>query len=535
MKSSMVATLLAAAGLLVFSSTGCGSGGSVNANPDLPAQDLVDTAKADAPAEVTEEIAPFDLGEIKVLDLAEIEPEPGEFGSLCTENTDCFSSFCVPTPTGNRCTKVCLDDCPAGWTCVKAASDPDVIYICVPRFANLCNPCDTNQQCTIEGTESANLDLCLSSGAGGSFCGVDCSADSTACPADYECKEITTPGGTFQQCMPVSGTCTCTPLAVQKESKTTCSIENEFGVCKGERVCRMEGLTDCDAATPAAERCDDVDNDCDGYTDEGCDDDKDGFCDKSMVTIGTPAVCGNGGGDCNDADDSVFPDKTEICDQKDNNCNGEIDEGLCDDGDPCTDNICDPATSNCSFPYNEAPCSDSNECTVNDKCNNGTCAGAQKDCNDGNPCTDDLCNPLAQGGCYWPPNSNPCTDDGNPCTQDICENGTCQHKPATGIPCNDQNPCTDGDLCTSGQCIPGPPKVCKDDNECTKDECDPEQGCTFKVMQGMSCVYDVFDLGICKIPGTCGSSGCVPQANCNTCTPPCSLCVCCAGMSLCLF
>ena len=76
---------------------------------------------------------------------------------------------------------------------------------------------------------------------------------------------------------------------------------------------------DCDdgnaAIHPGApEICDGKDNNCDGLVDEGFDTDGDGY-----------TVCE---GDCNDNDASVYPGATEVCDNKDNNCNGQIDEGV---------------------------------------------------------------------------------------------------------------------------------------------------------------------------------------------------------------
>ncbi|HEX7476513.1 MAG TPA: MopE-related protein [Polyangiales bacterium] len=97
--------------------------------------------------------------------------------------------------------------------------------------------------------------------------------------------------------------------------------------------------TDCDdlnaSVNPrASEVCDLFDNNCNGQTDEGVsvkmypDKDHDGHGTKS----GAQQVCAGKVGfasssdDCNDADPEVFTGEFEICDDKDNNCNGKIDE-----------------------------------------------------------------------------------------------------------------------------------------------------------------------------------------------------------------
>jgi subtilisin family serine protease len=46
--------------------------------------------------------------------------------------------------------------------------------------------------------------------------------------------------------------------------------------------------------------------------------------------------------------------------------------GGCDDGNPCTDDVCDPATG-CQHAANTASCSDGSECTLADQCNSGRC------------------------------------------------------------------------------------------------------------------------------------------------------------------
>lgn len=98
---------------------------------------------------------------------------------------------------------------------------------------------------------------------------------------------------------------------------------------------------DCDDADPARfpganEVCDARDNDCDGEIDEGTvttwfvDADGDGYGNAglSVTRCAAPANFVARGGDCNDNDPTTFPGRSEVCDARDNDCDGEVDEGV---------------------------------------------------------------------------------------------------------------------------------------------------------------------------------------------------------------
>jgi hypothetical protein len=122
----------------------------------------------------------------------------------------------------------------------------------------------------------------------------------------------------------------------------------------------------------------------------------------------------------------------------------------CGDDNPCTDDSCDPVLG-CRHTNNTAACSDANACTSGDQCSGGTChGGLPRDCEDGNPCTTNGCDPAT--GCTRVDNGNAC-DDGNACTTD--------------------------DVCGGGLCRAGVPALCDDGNPCTSDSCNPVSGCTY--------------------------------------------------------
>ena len=84
-----------------------------------------------------------------------------------------------------------------------------------------------------------------------------------------------------------------------------------------------------------AEICDEIDNNCNGVTDEGVqnvyyvDQDGDGFGDSNQPILACVAAINTSvhNSDCDDTNSAIYPTSVEICDEIDNNCNGVIDEG----------------------------------------------------------------------------------------------------------------------------------------------------------------------------------------------------------------
>ncbi len=179
--------------------------------------------------------------------------------------------------------------------------------------------------------------------------------------------------------------------------------------------------------------------------------------------------------------------KTEVCNGQDDDCDGQTDEGLCYDGNPCTDDLCS-ADGSCTHPNNSAPCDDGNTCTGGDLCQSGACT------------------PGTAAGC----------DDGKVCTKDSCNqtDGTCAHANLDGG-CEDGSACTLGDTCTEGECLPGAALTCDDQNLCTDDACDPAKGCV-NLPNTVTCS----DGDACTGPDVCAMGACTTtKVNCDDGTP----------------
>jgi hypothetical protein len=233
-----------------------------------------------------------------------------------------------------------LDDVPAD----VPADDADA----TPAASIACRPCITDDDCD-PGAHAT----CVAYGAAGSFCGQACQG-ADDCPALFDCAEVPSVGGaTSQQCVPLSGACTCKPEFVTGGYVTACEVHNGFGTCQGERTCTEQGLSDCDAAVPAPEACNGADDDCDGATDEDVQGADAMIACKSegVCAGGVQVVCSAGSWTCDYAAVAGYLELDVHCGEcQDNDCDGATDEdaGACDETGPDLD--CDGVLENDNCP-----------------------------------------------------------------------------------------------------------------------------------------------------------------------------------------
>jgi hypothetical protein len=128
-------------------------------------------------------------------------------------------------------------------------------------------------------------------------------------------------------------------------------------------------------------------------------------------------------------------------------------------------------------------------------------------------------------------------DDGNPCTDDSCDPiAGCTHtNKADGATCDDGNACTTQDSCSNGTCVGGPPPDCDDGNVCTVDSCNPSTGCVST--PGNAGTVCRAAAGVCDVAETCtGTSAACPDdakstAVCRPSAGPCDAAESCDGAS----
>ena len=314
--------------------------------------------------------------------------------------------------------------------------------------------CDDGDACT-EG------DVCDASGA--------CLAGPSLLVDIASCQACT--------CDPVEGlNCEVLEAGTVCDDGDCCTLDDTCAACDPEtdEGCGAHGMT-CEGAPKAC-------FDDDPCTDDACacTEEDDPYCQNPPAEEGT--VCDYDEADCTVGDsclggqcilseplplDDGNPCTVDTC-VKGVLAHGKLLEGQCDDGDECTNDdhcylgncvggdlvVCvkPPCASSascvngagCTVQWQPAgaECQDGNSCTLNDHCDgsHNCTATAYQNCDDGDPCTKDVCVPSV--GCTNQPSLDPncvgispCEDanacnDGNPCTADICaiDTGECSHQ-----------------------------------------------------------------------------------------------------------
>jgi len=504
-------------------------------------------------------------------------------GDLCTKDDVCSGGTCAGTTYTCDDTNPCTDDvCDGTGGCnfVNNTAGCDDGEPCT--YSDICsggacsgtayscddsNPC-TDDTCNGDGTCTRvnntagcdDTDPCTSGDvcSGGSCAGTPYTCtDGNPC-TDDECDGVggcTFPNNTADcndgnPCTSgdicSGGSCAGTPY--------TCTDGNPCtnDVCDGMGGCTFPNNTaPCDDGDPCStlDACSgggcvagatNKDTDGDGYFDGLCPDGDD--CDDGVYAV-NPGVLEGPAGDpkCSDGIDNDCDGLTDLaeascgmcnvdgdCDD-DNVCNGletcvdndcQLGTPLdCDDGNPCTDNNCDPITG-CDNPFNTDPCDDLNPCTKDDVCSSGACSGTAYSCDDSDVCTDDACN--GDGTCTHTNNTASC-DDSNPCTyDDTCSGGACS---GTAYSCDDSEVCTDDSCDGDGTCTHTYNTASCDDGE----DCTENDVCSGGTCSGSPYTCDDFD--VCTDNVCDGDGGCLFPYNTASCddSNPCTHTDTCSG------
>ena len=367
----------------------------------------------DVAADVQVEVLAGEDGEVEA---ADSEPPFVELCAPCTTDSDCNPTKgglhrCRPLPSGAG---FCTRDCTADLYC-----PPD--YIC--SNARGCMPKEGFCRCSTWAINSGLKGYC---GAIAGFCGVTATCETvgepfTCMPApvtaetcngiDDDCNGMTDDGPAQDVCGDTN------PCTSDHCSFGKCTHVSTFATCDDGEFCTNATCASDGTCKPTTLISNCNPDSCSAV----------GWCDFTVGCVSKPKVCDDGN-----------PCTVDACDK--GVCVFSPGSGACDDGDPCTENdAC--GTLGCAGVI--INCSDGAACT-SDWCVTGSGCAHLVECDDGNACTTDTCG--KDGSCAHVPHTGSCVDD-NLCTiSESCVSGLC-----VGVtPTN----CDDGNNCTSDSCNP---------------------------------------------------------------------------------
>ncbi len=305
---------------------------------------------------------------------------------------------------------------------------------CAPVQAAAPEVCDgLDNDCDGDTDEATGGDACATG-----LLGI-CAAGATRCEDGVErCAPDTAPRP--ETCDAVDEDC---DGAADEDTGGAPCVAAARGACADGRLICEAGVARCAPAAPAPETCDGVDEDCDGAADEeapavgeGCD-------------TGAPGPCGPGAWICLDGRAQCRAEvgpRAERCDGVDDDCDGRIDEAF-----PDLDAPCDTGAAGLCGPGRRACVEGAARCVPEAQPSTETCGGLDEDCDGaidedlglGTPCDADGAGLCAVG--EWT-----CTDAGLDCvvTQAPARE-TCDgvDEDCDGIVDEQQ---ADGELCATG-------------------------------------------------------------------------------------
>ncbi len=460
----------------------------------------------------------------------------GSLGLCAAGTTACVSGAIVCNATGVPAAEVCNnidDDCDG----VVDDGNPGGNFACNSGLPGICTSgttvcsggqvlCNANQAPHAESCNGLDddcdgtIDEGNPGGNANCFTGLlgACGTGKTSCVnGQLACNQTAFPGP--EQCDgqldescngQVDEGCICADGSTQGCYTGAAGSQNVGACHAGTQTCAGGAWGPCTGQSlPQAEACDGLDNNCNGQVDDGL----------PLLTCGVGA-CENVAPACVDGQPGTCtpkPSQAEICDNLDNDCDGAIDNGdpggaqACQSGQP---GICAAGTTACLV--------GAIVCNQNQQAQPETCNGLDDDCDgttdEGNPGGGQVCNTGNDGICgagttICAAGSVSCSQLNQPHTEtcnnldDDCDGTIDEDNPGSGAPCVTGQPGACGTGATS--CVSGA-LSCTQTVQPGPEVCEGhvDESCNGQVDEGCACTNGETRSCYGGAPGTQGVGAC---------------------------